>query len=368
MRTRSGAAGVRLHAPTPRVGFTLVELVASMTIGVILLGGMGSAILIASHALPGRSSATDAILRGSDVVEQMAGELHCAVTFTQRSATKVEIKVPDRDGDLALETIRYIWSGTPGDPLTRQYNGGTIVNVAEDVQEFDLSYVIETLVSSSPQLAPDIEMPEELFLEQDAGNSGTESEFVVTGNDQCAEKFAPALPADAASWRITRTQFIASPSGNLQGSLSVEVWDTNQGTGKPGTAIDSVLVPESELIANSWREVQFSNAGGLSPSDPYFIVIRRGSGGGTVGLVKIGTGSLNSPETTYWSGQSFTEDPTTDLWLRVWGKVTAPDPNPSPSFVTSLVSVGIALRLGMDARTRVQTAAQVLNAPEVTGP
>ena len=38
------------------------------------------------------------------------------------------------------ETIRYAWSGTPGDPLTRQYNGGTVLNVSDYVQFFSLDY------------------------------------------------------------------------------------------------------------------------------------------------------------------------------------------------------------------------------------
>ncbi len=368
MRTRSTAADLRLHPPTRRRGFTLVELVASMAIGSLLLGGMGSAMLIASHALPGRNTATDAILRASDMVEQMAGELHCAVTFTQRSATMVEIKVPDRNGDLAPETILYAWSGTPGDPLTRQYNAGTVVNVAEHAQQFDLSYVLQASTSSPP--APDpVEMPEELFLMQDNSNSGSESEFALSGNDACAEKFKPGLPADAVSWRITRIRFMASPVGGTKSSLKVSLMTVNQATGNPKEVMDVVVVPESSLVANNWYEVQFTNAGGLSPSDPYFIVIRKWSGGGTAGLIKIGTGSLNSPGTTYWENTSgWLEDPTTDLWLWVWGTASVPDPNPPPSSQGSLVSVGIKLRLGMDARTRVQTAAQVLNAPDVTGP
>ena len=51
----------------------------------------------------------------------------------------------------------------------------------------------------------------------------------------------------------------------------------------------------------------------------------------------------------------------------VYGTITtagSPPENP----LNYLTRVGIKLRLGTDARTRVQTAAQVLNAPEVTGP
>ena len=213
-----------------------------------------------------------------------------------------------------------------------------------------------------------IEGPEELFVDQDESNSGTADVFTIAGTAKCAQSFEPALPDDAVSWRITRATFIASPFDTIQGNMAVDVMTMNSGTGKPASKVDTVLVPESSLVADNWHEVQFTNAGGLSPANAYFIVFRRASGGGTVALLRIGTGSSDSPDTTYWDTSSgkWAEDPTKDIWLWVWGKVTVPDPDTPPPSEVWLSSVRIELQVGTNTSTKTQTQVQVLNAPDVS--
>lgn len=124
-----------------RRGFTLVELVTSMTIMVILMGATTSVILVASHAMPGSGDPAQTKVAAMDVVDQIAGELFYATSITEETETAVTFTVADRGhGAAGPETIRYEWSGTPGDPLTRQYNGGTVVTVCADVQSLQLSY------------------------------------------------------------------------------------------------------------------------------------------------------------------------------------------------------------------------------------
>ena len=126
---------------TVRRAFTLAELTASMGIMVILMGAMTSTILVASRAIPDVEDPKVKRLAAMDVVDQMAGELFYATSITEETETAVTFTVADRGhGAAGPETIRYGWSGTPGDPLTRQYNGGTVVTVCEDVQLFRLSY------------------------------------------------------------------------------------------------------------------------------------------------------------------------------------------------------------------------------------
>ncbi len=128
-----------------RRGFTLVELMASMTIMVILMGATTSTILIASHAIPDSEDPAQKKLAATDVVDQMAGELFYATSITEATRRAVTFTVADRGhGAAGPETIRYAWSGTPGDPLTRQYNDGTVVNVSEGVERFKLVYTTRT--------------------------------------------------------------------------------------------------------------------------------------------------------------------------------------------------------------------------------
>lgn len=341
-------------------GFSLVELVTSLAIISILIVAMGSAMVIAARGIPDPNDPIAMNVDAAGIIDQIASELAYAVTILTSTATEIEFVV-NRNGKPI--TILYIWGGTPGDPLIRAYNGFD-VTVIENVQEFALTYNLKT----PDQVIVVIEGPEELFLAQDKSNSGTADVFTLTGNAQCAELFKPVLPDDAVSWSITRVKFIASPDGNTQGSLAVDVMTVNQGTMKPASSLETVLIPEADLVANNWHEVQFNNAGGLSLSEGFFIAFSRASGGGIVALLSMGTGSTDSPETTYWDtlGGGWSEYPTKDIWLWVWGKVMVPDPD-SPPPVGALSSVQIQLQVGTDTSTKIQTQVQVLNVPDVSG-
>ena len=342
-----------------RCGFSLVELVTSLAIMSILMVAMGSAMVIAARGLPDPNSPIAQTMNAAQVIRQLANEVTYATEVTKASATRIEFFV-DRHGTPIR--IRYEWNGTPGDPLIREYDGSE-VTIIENVQDFNLTYNVGVPV----QAIIEIEGPEELFMDQDESNSGTADVFPLIGNAKCAEYFKPELPDDAISWRITRVKFIATPDGNTQGKIAVDVMTFNQGTMKPGSSLDTVLIPEADLVANNWHEAQFTNAGGLLPSEGFFIAFSRASGGGIVALLSMGTGSSDSPDTTYWDNSSggWTEYPTKDIWLWVWGKVTVADSQP-PSEVL-LSSVRIELQVGTNTSTITQTQAQVLNAPDIDG-
>ena len=367
MRTQSNAAALRLRAPTRRCGFTLVELVASTTIGAILLGGMGSAILIASHALPGRNTTTDAILRAADVVEQISNELHGTETVTQRSATMVEIKVPDRNADAAPETIRYAWSGIVGDPLTRQYNAGTVVNVAEDVQEFQLDYDLKTISQGGAPIQN--ESSETLLMRQESPSASTSS-VAVKSDFWVGEYFLPTLPADTVSWKVTRVKIRALASDfPLDGVTNVQLRLPASGNVPSTNFIGEALMYESSLMSSFlWYTFSFTSVAGLSPGQGLCLVLKTTSTDGSC-RVEYASGGVSLPNAGYLEyGGSWTVNTDYALQFYVYGTITTSSGEPEVVNVYDLTRVGIKLRIGADARTRVQTAAQVLNAPEVTGP
>ena len=124
-----------------RRAFTLVELMLSLAVMTVLMGGMASAMLLATRAVPDRRTPLLAAAEGYHAAEQLTSELYAAEAFTTTAATTVDFTVADRnDVDTADETIRYSWSGVAGGALTREYNGGTAVAVVDDVYEFDLQY------------------------------------------------------------------------------------------------------------------------------------------------------------------------------------------------------------------------------------
>lgn len=122
-----------------RRGFTLIELVVSVAISGILMAAIGSAMFIATRTMR-FDSPVDHAWQTGPVVDQIADDLHVARSFSVADPTTVTFTVPDRDGDLASETITYSWSGVAGDPLVRTYNGQS-TNILEDVHSFNLTYL-----------------------------------------------------------------------------------------------------------------------------------------------------------------------------------------------------------------------------------
>ena len=123
-----------------RCGFTLVELVVAMAISTVLLASIASAIMLAARALPGSDHPLITTLDASSTASRIAGELSCALSFSERTPTSVTFTVADRDFDSIAETIHYSWSGISGQPLVRQYSGSLAASVLEDVREFQIEY------------------------------------------------------------------------------------------------------------------------------------------------------------------------------------------------------------------------------------
>jgi len=126
-----------------RTGMTLLEVVISITIISVLAGAMMSVMLIASRSLNAAEGPFARTADAADAAQQVTSDLRLAKQFLERTDRAVTFTVPDRDQDGQDETIRYAWSGTSGDPLTCQTNGGPAVPVAEDVQRFDLAYLLK---------------------------------------------------------------------------------------------------------------------------------------------------------------------------------------------------------------------------------
>ena len=140
-----------LQTRSQRRGFTLVEMVLSMAVMTVLLGGIASAMILASRALPDLETPLKSRADGYHAADGLASELYAAQTITFRSATVVEFTVEDRNADAIAETIRYDWNGVAGQPLTRQYNNGTIDTVLENIYQFDLRYDTQS-VSGQPKV------------------------------------------------------------------------------------------------------------------------------------------------------------------------------------------------------------------------
>jgi type II secretory pathway pseudopilin PulG len=157
-----------------RSGYTLIELVASMLAATALIAGLASAMLISSAAFNADNGSSAQRALAADVQADLMADLQHAISFSERTANAVTFTVPDRTGDSSPETIRYAWSGTPGDPLTYAFNGGTAVTLTDNVYKFDLTYLTRV---------PSLGTSPALYLKLDESSGITAADSSLSGND-----------------------------------------------------------------------------------------------------------------------------------------------------------------------------------------
>ena len=111
------------------------------------MAGLSSTMFLALKATDTSNTPASATIEGNAALNEIIADLEFALAFSEQTTNAITFTVPDRDGDSNPETIRYAWSGTPGDPITRQYNGGTVTRLVEDVHVFQ-----HDLPTSTPNL------------------------------------------------------------------------------------------------------------------------------------------------------------------------------------------------------------------------
>ncbi len=248
-------------------------MVAAIAVTSILLLSMGSALLLAGRAMPDAHSPTADCLAGADAVEPMLSELQYAIAINQRSARLIEFTVADRSGDGFPEVIHYEWSGTAGDPLTRTYNGGTAVTVIANVQDFSLSYDLQTTSTQVPQ---GNESAETLLIGYNS--SQNLDDYTIQSNSLYSEYFYPVLPANAVSWKVTRVQFYAQQSGmSGSGQTWVQLQTPTTGGLPSGVVLEQKSLQESSLWFIYWQQqLSYTQVSGLAPQQGLCLVFTLG--------------------------------------------------------------------------------------------
>ncbi len=354
------------NATCGRLGYTLVELVVSTAIMAVLAGGMVSAILVATRAVPDGTHPSSAIVKATQAVDRIAGELMYAESVMQQSVTAVDFTVADRDADDAPERIRYAWSGTPGDPMTRQYNDGAVTEFVRDVNEFALAYDLQVTTEQVPTENETLEMPL-------IGYEHWESlaDFSIDANNWAGQYFLPDLPADTLSWSVTRVRFRAKMRGQNDGVTMLQLRPATTGNLPSSTVLEERPMYESDLTDTYlWQEFTFSNVSGLAPSQGMCLVLQFVSADShscnvqyqSYGAWMFGTNLVRTAS----AGSSWISETDQSMLFHVYGTVTTPG-SPETVNVYSLRGVDITLRVQDQPTASVQTSVEVLNGPEVTG-
>jgi prepilin-type N-terminal cleavage/methylation domain-containing protein len=355
-----------------RRGFTILELVLSLGILAILMVAAESAVLLASRAIPNNTSVPTLSVRSRQGLDGLNSELMFAKTVTELGPRAITFTIADRTGDGAPETLRYAWSGTPGDPVTRQYqtnpalgiSAATAVPVVDKVYNFALGYD-RRKVSAPPSAT---ESAETLLYSNDPDPSllggllgGGLADMGITSTVSVTQPFKPTtLTSTATGWRVTRVKYKAKSNGTTVGQYNVQIFNSSGGGTVSGSAVDGVSAQEASLATTyNWQTVTFTQTKTVPAANEQSVCFNwvsdaiacdlqyqtSGLVGGVLGLVSGGgSGSL---------------------CLYVYGTVTSPDP---PGFNYFLLNVHQTLQIGADARSTTKATCRTLNEPQVTAP
>lgn len=358
--------------------FTLVELVVSMSVAVVLFGGIASAMMIAGRAIPRSDDPSRASVEGYYAAEQIAEELFVAQSITQRAATFVEFTVADRDNDSVAETIRYEWSGAPGDALLRQYNGGATAEIVRNINEFTLGYNTRiestTTTMTVTSQSPDIELA---FF--DGWDGQVPTQFGVSSTWWLAEYLIINPPAGVTTMNISRVQLMTREgTADPTATITVGIYKP-AAVGKPIPQATPIGTPAVRLttslpVGYAWTDFTFSDVVINAAETEYVILVK----GTTQGAANVRYYNWRSaPADTHilitstdggatWDPRANAYDQN-DMPFHIYGtsETTTTQEHTTNRFF--LESVNITVQTGTTASSRVETATRTLNAPEVTG-
>jgi prepilin-type N-terminal cleavage/methylation domain-containing protein len=332
-RRRAGSS-----RPGPRpAGVSLAELLVSLVIIAILMTAMGSVMVLTGHVV-GLSAAHAGEARVDDVVATIAAEQRLASRVVERTARSITFVV-DRDHDGVSETVRYAWSGIPGDPLTRSSNGGVPVVLIPKVNRFNLSYVLKSTAAVAP--VPDVEIGSDVLLYSHDGGSAAAS---VTSANWVGQYFKPDWAAVApgktvTAWRVTRVEFVASrvASGTNTAPWIVRLYPATSGTDlRPVVAskLDEQTMAASSMTLSNSPTLRYSSGAfvtnaGLDTTKGMVITVgpNTTSPSGYVGFDAASSDAAGQMVTSANSGGGYTVSPATrDLRVRVYGRYKYPGP------------------------------------------
>lgn len=327
----------------------------------ILMAGMGSAILISTHALPNPANHEASIQGASDALDRLAEDLRTATWISDRSLNSIAFAVPDRDGDGLPERIRYEWSGTPGDALTRRYNQNIAIEVVADVHQFALAYETDRDTETYPGL------PTESAPTMLASYTAPilSSEYGIGDDVWMGQCFDPTLPADAISWGVRSVGLSMRKQGVPTGEISVQLRES-PGSGLPDAAVlEAVRRVETSLAAGlSWESFDFSLVAGITPDQGLCLVVADWQTGADQAILEYDASAGSGILRTATGDAGWVIDKARNLLYTITGTYLTPTPNATATH-DYVQAVRVTLRSGDYSGNVVTTTVETLNRPEI---
>ncbi len=350
--------------PSHYLGLTLVEVVASVVVSSVLLGGTAATVHVMSRGGAQVIEATDRQNSAALVLARLRGELRLATAVSELGQHAVTFTTPISGGK--DEVIRYAWSGKPGDDLTREAGSAGATVVLSQVQQFDLSY--EMLSVQETGAPVEVESEETLLYRYDIVTDTDDT--TITGKEWIAEYLEPDLPDDVLSWRITRLWFPAKEDSGTKGEIAVQL-RTPLPDGRPSdTVLAELPMYEGKLDgSHTWQEFVFDGVDGRQRGDGIVLVLKWVADSSAC-KVLVQKKNASPPEAIYMrstdAGTSWPVVAGQTLPLYVYGKVTTAGA-PEVVDLSVLRAVQIDSSSGTSPPTRLRSGVRLLNSPDVSG-
>ncbi len=348
-----------------RRGFTLIEVLLSVSIATVIVGGMASAVLVASKALPKSDAPAASDDAAPRAMRQLLADLRVATSFTVAGSEAVEFTVGDRDKDAVEEIVRYSWSKTAGDPLVRSVNGAADEKILDNVHQFQLDY---SLLARTLQPVTDATVTSaETLLASNEATVGLNL-YALSSNKWIAQIVCPTIPSDALSWQVTRAEVELKSIGVL-GTIDVLLIPVQSPTKPVNLELGkSTLATGILSLTSRFESVSLASAPELHPRDSLALAVR---GGGllnvaNVGYVDRGVGGSEKLVTSSDAGTTWSVLSGGGLRYRLYGTIKRPAAAISAA-ESRVQSVTVLLQRGPDAERAQKASVQILNAPLVGG-
>lgn len=346
-----------------RGGFTLVEMIVATGIMAMLMAAVGSALVVASRSVPASGSPETKTAVAMAAVREMTSEIAQAVSVVSASATGITFMVPDRTGDGVAETITYTVAGTPLVIVTRKFNDGEAVPIADGLASAAFSYGLGTRSVTTYSPAEGAEH----VMSACYDTNGTEIPF--NGSTVAIQKFRPVLPWNAASWRVTRVNLWCRQDSPVGSVLRLLVYRTDSAGTPSGSSLASTTLTEAMMPSSfGWRTLTISSMPPLLPTEGVALVMANNDvsvnvnlgllavsfgGGATAGRVLFATDSIaedgvNLSFTT--NGSTWNHQMDDSLAIEVFGRVTVPVASASTVDTIDAVAVSMTVKGGGQAR------------------
>lgn len=332
-----------------------------MVILSVVLVGAHSAIMIAAKAVPAPDDRVAINAAATKALSAIADEIGVGTSFTVRDATGVAFTVPDRTGDGLDDTLRYAWSGKPGDPLTFAINGAAPTTLVPEVQTFALAY--ETAAKALPTTYS--ESAETQLYSYSTSTAGTGRPVGKFGGNVYlrAQYFRPTLPAGAVSWSVTGVTFWGRRQPNWDVKVQLQV--RTQRAGDPTDRQLSADGIAEATLGTAWTryDVRDINVKGLLPTEYVCIVFAPIAGNDYIDVLferNAATADSYGLSSTD-AGVTWTRA-TDTLVCVVNGRVVRADP---AATTTVLTGVRYTLRAGSDSSPQYTGTWPVNSRPEV---